>query len=128
MTRVYFFTRTGDSEKLAASVAAQTGGTCFRISDHRNWGGAAGFVRGGYYASAKKSLPADYEQPEEGDTIYLCFPIWAGSFPPAVRTFVDQVGRGRIIAVPTSISSPLTDAEGFRRVIPVVGRDKTVTV
>ena len=67
MTRVYFFTRTGDSEKLAASVAAQTGGTCFRISDHRNWGGAAGFVRGGYYASAKKSLPADYEQPEEGE-------------------------------------------------------------
>lgn len=128
MTRVYFFTRTGDSERIAASVAAQTGGTCFPIRDGRSWKGPLGFLRGGYYASAKKSLPADYEKPQEGDTVYLCFPIWAGSFPPAVRTFVNEVGRERIIAVPTSMSSPLADPAGFVRVIGVIGADKTVRV
>ena len=87
-----------------------------------------GFVRGGYFASSKKSLPVTYEKPEEGDEIYLCFPIWAGAFPPAVRAFIDEIGRERIIAVPTSISSPLSDPAGFMKVIEVIGKDKTVTV
>jgi hypothetical protein len=128
MTRIYYFTRTGDSEKIAASIAAQTGGTCFKISDGQNWAGAANYIRAGYYASSKKPLPASYEKPGGGDVIYLCFPIWAGSFPPAVRTFIDEVGRGRIIAVPSSISSHLSDTAGFVKVIEVIGKDKTVAV
>lgn len=128
MTRVYYFTRTGSSKKIAASVAAQTDGTCFPIRDHKNWDGPFGFLRGGYYASGKKSLPAFYEKPQEGDRIYLCFPIWAGSFPPAVRSFVNEVGRERIVAVPTSMSSHLTDSVGFAGVIEVIGKDKTVQV
>jgi len=128
MTRVYYFTRTGDSEKIAASVAAQTGGTCFPIRDGRRWSGPFGFLRGGYYASRKKKLPASYEAPREGDAIYLCFPIWAGGFPPAVRTFVDEVGRGRIVAVPTSMSGRLSEPDGFAGLIEVVGPDKRVKV
>jgi len=128
MTKVYFFTRTGDSEKIAASVAAQTGGMTCRIADHRSWQGPFGFLRGGFYASSKKALPAEYEKPQPDDTVYLCFPLWAGSFPPAVRTFIAEVGRGRIIAVPTSMSSHLSDREGFVRVIEVIGADKTVKI
>jgi len=128
MTRVYYFTRTGDSEKIAESVAAQTGGTCFPIRDGKNWKGPFGFIRGGYYASAKKRLPAAYDKPQEGDAIYLCFPVWAGGFPPAVRTFADEVGRARIVAVPTSMSGRLAEQEGFLRVVEVIGPDKTVKI
>lgn len=128
MTRVYYFTRTGDSKKIAASIASQTGGTCFEIEDRKSWKGPFGFLRGGFYASRKKSLPAFYEKPQAGDTVYLCFPIWAGSFPPAVRTFVSEVGRGNIIAVPTSMSSALADAQGFAKVLPVVGADKSIKI
>jgi hypothetical protein len=128
MTRVYYFTRTGSSKQIAESIAAQTGGTCFAVTDGQNWSGAMGFWRGGYAASRKKKLPAAYEKPQEGDRIYLCFPIWAGSFPPAVRTFVEEVGRGRIIAVPTSMSSHLAEPEGFAGLIEVIGKDKTVKV
>jgi len=125
---VYYFTRTGDSKKIAASVAAQTGGTCFEIRDNQNWSGALGFLRGGRLSASKKSLPAFYEAPQPDDTVYLCFPIWAGSFPPAVRTFVDEVGRGRITAVSTARASHLADPAGFARVIEVIGPDKTVKV
>lgn len=128
MTRVYYFTRTGDSEKIAASIAAQTGGSCFRISDGRDWAGPANYIKAGYYASSRKSLPASYEKPGAEDIIYLCFPIWAGSFPPAVRTFIEETGRGRIIAVPSSISSHLSDPAGFAGLIEVIGKDKSVTV
>lgn len=128
MTRVYYFTRTGDSRGIADSIAAQTGGTCFAIHDGRDWSGTVGFLRGGRYAAGKKTLPAAYEKPGEGDTIYLCFPVWAGGFPPAVRTFIAEVGRERIIAVPSSNASHLKETAGFARVIEVIGRDKTVRV
>lgn len=128
MTRVYYFTRTGDSKKIAESIAQQTGGTCFAVTDGRNWNGAAGFLRGGFEASREKQQPASYEKPQDGDTIYLCFPVWAGKFPPAVRTFLAEVGRARIIAVPSSMGSRLSDQAGFARVIEVIGKDKTVRV
>ena len=34
MIRVYYFTRTGDSRKIAESIASQTGGSVFAIQDH----------------------------------------------------------------------------------------------
>jgi flavodoxin len=128
MIRVYYFTRTGDSRKIAESIASQTGGSVFAIQDHENWSGPAGYLRAGYYASSKKSVPADYEKPQDGDVIYLCFPVWAGSFPPAVRTFLSTISRDRIIAVPSSLGSQLKDQDGFIKVISVIGKDKTVHI
>ena len=128
MAKIYYFTRTGDSKKVAESIAAQNGVELCPITDGQDWSGAGGYLRGGYYASAKKSLPASYKTPEPGEEIYLCFPIWAGSFPPAVRSFVDAVGRTRIIAVPSSKGSHLKDTEGFARVLEVIGPHKAVTL
>jgi len=126
MVMIYYFTRNGDSRAIAADLSALLGGQVYQITDGRDWSGPAGFIRGGYYASAKKSLPADFQRPQDDAVIYLCFPVWAGGFPPAVRTFIDQVGRQRIIAVPTSLGGELNDAAGFPQVIPVYGKDKTV--
>lgn len=126
MTRIYYFTRTGGSEKIAKEIAAQTGGTICPINDSKKWNGVIGFIKAGYYASAKKSIPASYDKPSDEDTIYLCFPIWAGAFPPAIRFFISKVGRDKIIAVPTSKSSELSDKSGFIKVISVIGEDKTV--
>lgn len=126
MTRIYYFSRTGTSEKLAKEIASKTDGKLCPITDSKNWKGPLGYIRAGYYASAKKTTPATYEKPEEGDTLYLCFPLWAGSFPPAVRTFIGEVGRERLIAVPCSKASSLADTEGFIKVLPMVGKDHGV--
>lgn len=128
MTTIYYFTRTGGSETIANEIAKQTNGVVRQITDHKNWKGFFGFLKAGYYATAKKQLPAYYEKPSADDIIYLCFPIWSGSFPPAVTTFIQEVGRERIIAVPTSMKSPLSDKQGFASVIEVIGKDKTIQV
>ncbi len=126
MTLIYYFTRTGDSEKIAKDIAAQTGGKIHGISDNKSWKGVTGFIKGGIYAVAKKKTSASYEKPSADDTIYLCFPVWAGGFPPAVRSFIDEVGRDKIIAVPKSMSSPLNDQDGFAKVIPIIGKETSV--
>lgn len=128
MTKIYFFSRTGDCEKIAAEIAGKTGGEVRRITDDKNWRGFFGFIRGGYYSAAKKKTTAEFEKPQDGDTIYLCFPVWASTFPPAVRSFVEEVGCERIIAVPKSRSSVLKDKDGFIKVIDIIGKDLSVSL
>ncbi len=121
--QVYYFTRTNRSKKIAETLAARYGVTAQRIEDGKSWSGAVGFIKGGFMSVSKKSLPASYPQPVADGPIVLVFPVWADTFPPAVKTFVDVVGRARIIAIPTSQGSTIKDRAGFIRVVDLVGKD-----
>ena len=112
---VYYFTRTGRSKKIAEELAAKQGVSPRAIGDGKNWRGPIGWLRTG--------LPAYYEKPSAGETVAVVFPIWADGFPPAVRTFVQEVGRENIIALPTSLSSMLKDREGFQKIIDLAGKE-----
>lgn len=121
--QVYYFTRTNRSEKVAKQLAAKKSVRAYKIDDGQSWKGVFGFLRAGMYASRQKTLPITHEPVVDDETVALVFPIWAGSFPPAVRSFVNKVGRERIICIPTSGSSLLKDREGFLKVLDVTGSD-----
>lgn len=123
MMQVYYFTRTNRSKKIAETLAARYGVTAQKIEDGKNWTGAAGFMKAGFMSAKKKSLPASYAQPAADEPIILVFPVWADSFPPAVKTFIDAVGRTRITAIPTSLGSTIKDRAGFARMIDLVGKE-----
>lgn len=123
--QVYYFTRTGRSKNIAEELAARCGAIAQRIEDGRNWSGAIGFIRACFMSGGKKSLPARYSQPADGPVVVV-FPIWAGTFPPAVRSFIAAVGRARITAIPTSGGGTLQDRAGFARVIDLVGKEATL--
>ena len=120
--QVYYFTRTNRSRRIAEELAARCGATAQRIEDGKNWSGGIGFIRACFMSVGKKSLPARYQKPADGP-VMVVFPIWAGTFPPAVRGFIDAVGRTRITAIPTSGGSTLEDRAGFARVIDLVGKE-----
>lgn len=121
--QVYYFTRTHRSEKIAQELADRYGVAANKIDDGKSWKGLFGFIRAGMMASQKKSLPATYEPTIAGENIILCFPLWASNMPPAVRTFVNEVGRDRIICVATSGGGAFADPEGFIRVIDLPGKE-----
>lgn len=121
--QIYYFTRTERSQRIAEELAARYGTQAERIDDHKNWQGKVRYMQAGFYALRGNALPADYKQPNPEEQIALVFPIWAGSFPPAVRSFVQEVGRAHIIAIPTSLGSTLKDREGFVKVIDLVGKE-----
>ncbi len=121
--QVYYFTRTHRSEKIAQELADRYGVTANKIDDGKSWKGIFGFLRAGMMASRKKTLPAQYKKPEEGDTILLSFPLWASSMPPAVRTFVNEVGKDKIICLPTSSGGNFSEPQGFIKVIELVGKE-----
>ncbi len=123
MSAVYYFSRTGVSEAMAKKLAENLNVKAHKLDDGMNWNGMFGFIKGGFYASTKKSIPAKYEDPKADENILLVMPLWAGGFPPAVRGFIDKIGRNRITLVVTSMSSELKDREGFVRVIDIKGKD-----
>ena len=121
--QVYYFTRTGRSKKVAEELAERYEAKAQEIADDVNWQGAMGYLKAGYEAFKKETRPARYNKPTADEELILVFPVWAGTFPPAVRSFLEREGREKVICMPTSIGSKLKDREGFIKVIDLVGKE-----
>ena len=121
--KVYYFTRTGRSQKIAGELAASLGTEAIRIMDGKNWDGAWGYLKAGFMAATGKSLSPQCTLPGEAEPSIVVFPVWAGGFPPAVKGFLEKAGRQNIIAVPTSLGGTLKDRSGFAEVIDLVGKE-----
>ena len=123
--QVYYFTRTGRSKKVAEELAERYETKAQEIADDVDWQGAMGYLKAGYEAFKNETRPARYNKPVTDEELILVFPVWAGTFPPAVRNFLEREGRAKVICMPTSIGSKLKDRDGFIKVIDLVG--KTIT-
>lgn len=127
-TVVYYFTRSGTSETIAKALVESKGATLCKIEDSKHWNGLLGWIKAGYYSTKKKSVPIIYEKPKDEAEIILVTPLWAGSFPPATRAFIDEVSRERITLVVKSKGSTLKDRAGFIKVIDAVGENPKVSL
>lgn len=121
--QIYFFTRSGRSKKIAGELAARYQVQPEEIKDGKDWQGIGGYIKACLVAVKKQSLPGIYKKPLGEAPIALIFPIWAGTFPPAVRAFIEEVGREKIVCIPTSGGSKLKDRSGFIKVIDLAGSD-----
>ncbi len=123
--QIYYFSRTGRSKAVADQIASRYHTTARMIDDHRNWNGKVNYLKAGAMACSGKTIPADYIEPDMGDKIIVVFPLWAGTMPPGVRTFVQAVGKENITAVITSLGSRMKQRDGFKKIIDLVGKDIT---
>lgn len=121
--QIYYFTRSGRSKTVAEQMAAHYGVQARQIADGKDWSGAMGWLKAGGMSATKQALPAAYPKLGTGERAAVVFPIWADTFPPAVRTFVNEVGRENLICVPTSLGSKLKDRDGFIKIIDLVGKE-----
>ena len=91
--RVYYFTLTGNSKRIAEKIADKAGCGVSQITDDKNWKGLFGFLRGGFYAMRFKMTnpsvapEADFS---EFDRVLVVGPVWAGNAAPAVYSLLDR--------------------------------------
>lgn len=121
--RIYYFSRTGRSKKIAQELAKHYSVDLCEIKDEENWQGKINFLKGGAMAAGKKAVKAIYKENSDNKKIVLVFPVWASTFPPAVRTFIGENKRDNIILIPTSLGTKLSDREGFVKIIDLVGKN-----
>lgn len=123
--QIYYFSRTGRSRAIAEQLASRYHTTARIIDDHKNWGGKVNYIKAGAMALSGKAIPADYVEPDITDNIIVVFPLWAGTMPPGIKTFVETVGKENITAVITSLGSTMKQRDGFKKIIDLVGKDIT---
>ena len=121
---VYYFTRTGTCERIAHGLAEKYHCQARQIIGSIDYSGKTGFIRGTKAAAFKQEDPCIYKRPDENvKNILLVTPVWASTLPPAVRTFVKEVGSENIILVPVSKGSKIKDREGYKKIIDIVDKD-----
>ena len=110
-TMVIYFSRTGNSKRVATKIADGLGLKPIEITDDNNWNGIFGFIKGGYYASANKSVDIKVSGDfKDVDEYIVVSPLWAGGPAPAVREFLKQVPINSVNLVLTCNGSDIQSA------------------
>lgn len=107
---IAFYSRSGVTRKTCETLAKileglGTSAAVEEIIDHKDRTGIGGYVIAGKDAAMKKSTTIDPPQknPAEYDMLVLAMPVWAFTFPPAIRTYLEQAQDlpGKIAAICT---------------------------
>jgi len=89
--KVLYFSRSGNSKRIAEKTAQKLGCETVEITDDVSWKGIFGFIKGGYYSINQKitgvSVENDYNV-ADADNIVLVVPLWAGNTAPAGYSFL----------------------------------------
>ncbi len=119
---IYYYSRTGNCQKVAETLSDNLNASTYQIEDTGiDFGGAIGWLKGGFYAFWQKQTEINVEF-GQNNIIYLITPVWAGKIPPGVRSFINSMdwsekqlyliatmmgGPGKVFA---SIEELLTDS------------------
>jgi len=104
--KVVYFTRTGNSKRVADKIAEKLSCSSIEVTDNMNWNGVIGYLKGGFYAARNKEVEIKVNSDiNKEDKIILVTPLWAGGPTPAIRTFLKKVPFEEFHLVITSESS-----------------------
>ncbi|MEI6100295.1 MAG: hypothetical protein WCP73_00525 [Eubacteriales bacterium] len=90
-SRVLYFTRSGNSKRIAQKIAEKAGCGLSQITDDKNWSGLFGFLRGGSYAARQKTTnPVITPEAHLSDfgRVVIVGPVWAGNVVPAIYSLL----------------------------------------
>lgn len=118
-TAVVFFSCTGNTEAVAEKIAAATDGALLRIEPAEPYTSAdldynsdcrANTEQNS--ASARPEIAAPVPDVASYDTVYLGYPIWWGTAPRIILTFLDETDMAGKTIVPfcTSGSSGISES------------------
>jgi len=92
-TAVLYFSRTGNSKRVAEKIAQKLHGETACITDEESWKGPGGFARGAMFA-AKWEITHPVVSPivdyKGCDRIVIIGPVWAANPAPAVYSLIMQ--------------------------------------
>ncbi|MDD5530829.1 MAG: flavodoxin [bacterium] len=89
---VTFYSRTGNTKKVAETIAGTLKCDIEEIVDMKSRKGAWGWIVSGKDATQKNltTIGAITKSPDSYDLIIIGTPIWGGKMTPAVRTYLSQ--------------------------------------
>lgn len=118
---VAYFTRSGNTEKIADMIAEKTGGTKFRIETEtaypQDYNAVLEQASQEREQDARPLLKTRVENMSDYGTVFLGYPIWFGDTPMAIHSFLesyDFAGKKIIPFCTSGSSSPQTSYASVR--------------
>jgi flavodoxin len=101
---IVYFTRTGNSKRIAKKIQLKNDGELIELKDYMKWTGIFGFLKGGSYSIKWKQVET-YLEPEvdlsKYESLIIVAPMWAGNVAPAVYSLLlsdlDLVSKATLI-------------------------------
>ncbi|HWQ73045.1 MAG TPA: hypothetical protein VN370_12095 [Desulfitobacteriaceae bacterium] len=122
--KVIYFTRTGNSRRVAEKIADKLSLQAIEITDNMSWQGISGFIRGGYYASRNKDVEIKIPDNLDGsEELIVVTPLWAGKAAPAVSTLLKTKALEKVHLVVTSGGTIIKDRSGYKSVWDIVKKN-----
>jgi len=123
---VVYFTRTGNSKRVAEKISSKLGTDLIEIKDHMRWNGFIGYMRAGFYSTMDKKVQITLSKPlKDYDELIVVSPLWAGGLASATRSFLSTLPRGKVHLVVTSIGSMIKDRSGYKSVTDIIERSQS---
>lgn len=123
--QVYYFSRTGNSERIAKKLANSLSCPLFRISDDVDWHGFGVYFKFRSYVKGKKSLTVICNgNPDDAGEIIVVSPIWGSRLTPTVQKFLSVIKKDKVHVVMSSMMDHLRGGDGFKSVTEIVGIKK----
>lgn len=114
---IVYYSRSGNSKKVADILAQELGVEPIRIVSDMDWKGFFGYMKAGYYSMMNKTVPIRLEgQISEEDEIILVVPLWAGDVAVEAHSFIEKYDKKAIRMVVLSKASELKNQERFKSV------------
>ncbi|MDH5806384.1 MAG: flavodoxin [Candidatus Methanomethylicaceae archaeon] len=87
---VVFYSRTGNTKKVAEKIAEMLNCDLEEIIDIKNRSGLLGFLRSGFEAVLKKLtiIAKTKYNPDDYDLVIIGTPVWAGTISTPIRTYM----------------------------------------
>jgi len=119
--KVLFFTRTGNSRRIAEKLADKLSCQIIEVTDNMNWNGILGFIKGGYYASRNKVVVIK-TNPElvDYDELIVVSPLWAGKLAPDIKELLKTVQKDKVHLVVVSTGSNISDDPEYKSVALII--------
>lgn len=105
---IIYYSLEGNTEFAALILQKKTGSDILRlkVANEPSKKGIIKFIHGGRQALSKKIFELiDFDlNPDLYDDIYLMYPVWASTYPPAIKSFLNkvQINNKRIRLIATS--------------------------
>ena len=89
---VVFFSKTGNTRRLAGEIAAQLKADSGEITEEKNRGGVIAFMKSGWEGTRRKTVKINDSKidPSSYGLVLIGTPVWAGNMCSPVRSYLER--------------------------------------
>lgn len=123
--QVVYFSRTGNSKRIAEKIAGRLSTKAIRITDNVNWNGLLGYVKYIFYMITKKEVDVTLDKKIDNyDELIVVTPLWDAAPCLAVKKFLSTVPLNSVHLVTSAGMSVIKNKDGFKSVNSITVKDR----